>query len=114
MGVKRDKMLEKWKNMRRFEELTIELLSIPNFKQRMPHLKYWLPATFAPGVARDLYYVRKNQSDSRNAIRYRIPDLYLDYIALGGARNFYGLRTNNVSKYFDRLIFGCKRKQFLF
>ena len=71
-------------------------------------------ATFAPGVARDFYYVRKNQSDSRNAIRYRIPDLYLDYIALGGARDFYGLRTNNVSKYFDRLIFGCKRKQFLF
>ena len=62
-------------------------------------------ATFAPGVARDFYYVRKNQSDSRNAIRYRIPDLYLDYIALGGARDFYGLRTNNVSKYFDRLIF---------
>ena len=52
--------------------------------------------------------------DSRNATRYRIPDLYLDYIALDGARYFYLLRTNKVSKYFDRLMFGCKRKQFLF
>ena len=53
-------------------------------------------------------------SKSRNATRYWIPDLYLDYIALDGARNFYLLRTNNVSKYFDSLIFGCRRKQFVF
>ena len=51
---------------------------------------YILLATFAPGVARDFYYAKELVlPKSRNPTRYRIPDLYLDYIALDGARNFY-------------------------